>query len=71
MRVGIDPAVDRAATDTEPEGDFGDRIEPLEFQQAERATIGAEVVGGPQLAAEAKALLGRQSHGVHGSPPAG
>ena len=69
MPVRIDPTVDHATTDTEPEGHIGDRIPPVELEQTERATIRAEIVGRPQLSAEAKPLLGRQSHGVHGSPP--
>jgi len=69
MPVRIDPTVDYATTDTEPDGHIGDRIPPVEFEQTEGATIGAEIVGRPQLSAEAKPLLGCQPHGVHGSPP--
>ena len=68
VSVGRDPTVDRAATDTEPDGDLGDGAAPVEFEQAQSATVGAQVVGGAQLTAETKALLGCQPHGVHGCP---
>src|SRR5262249_45630217 len=58
--VGIDPTVDRATTDSEPEGYIGDGVPPVEIEQTEGATIGAEVVGRPQLTAETKPLLGCQ-----------
>ena len=67
--IGIDPTVDRAPTDPEPDGHIGDRTPPVEFQQREGATVGIEVVGRPELSAEAKPLLGSQLDGVHGSPP--
>ena len=68
MSVGRDPTVDRAATDTEPDGDLGDGAAPVEFEQTQSATVGAQIVGGAQLTTEAKALLGCQPHGVHGCP---
>src|SRR3954470_21582932 len=61
----LHPTVDRAPTDPEPEGHLGDRVAPVEFEQTEGATIGAEVVGRPQLTAEAEPLLGCQPHGAH------
>jgi hypothetical protein len=66
--VGIDPTVNGTATDTEPDGYIGDRTPPVEFQETEGTTVGADVVGGLQLSAKAKPLLRCQSHGVHGSP---
>ena len=45
MSVGRDPTVDRAATDTEPDGDLGDGAAPVEFEQTEGTTVGAQIVG--------------------------
>ena len=58
MSVGSDSTVDHAATDTEPDGHLGDGTPPVEFEQTQSATVEAQIVGGPQLTAEAKALLG-------------
>jgi hypothetical protein len=68
MSVGRDPTVDRAATDTEPEGDLGDGTAAVEFEQTPSAAVGAQIVAGAQLTTEAKPLLGCQPHGVHGCP---
>jgi hypothetical protein len=68
MSIGSDPIVDRPATDTESEGHLGDGAAPVEIEQTESTTVGAQIVGGPQLTAEAKALLGCQPYGVHGCP---
>jgi hypothetical protein len=68
MSIGRDPIVDRTATDTEPGGHLGDIAAPVEFEQTESTTVGAQIVGGPQLTAEAKASLGCQPYGVHGGP---
>jgi hypothetical protein len=68
MSIGRDPIVDRTATDTEPGGHVGDSAAPVEFEQSESTTVGSQIVGGPQLTAEAKALLGCQPYGVHDGP---
>src|ERR1017187_9524724 len=42
MSIGSDPTVDGAATDTEPDGHLGNGTPPVEFEQTQSATVGAQ-----------------------------
>jgi hypothetical protein len=67
--VGIDPPMDRAPTDPQAVGHLGDGTAAVEFQQSQGSAVEIEVVGRPELATEAKALLRCQLDRIHGSPP--
>jgi hypothetical protein len=66
--VQADPAVNRATTDVEHGGHIGDSVPPVELEQSESATIGAEVGGSAKQSPESEPLLGCQMKGHDGSP---
>ena len=66
--VPADPPVNRATTDAENGGYIGDRVPTVELEQGERATVGAEIVGGAKQSPELEPLLGCQMKGHDGLP---
>ncbi len=50
--VPADPPVNRATTDAENGGYIGDRVPTVKLEQGERATVGAEIVGGAKQSPE-------------------
>jgi len=68
VRVPADPPVNRATTDAENGGYIGDRVPTVELEQGERATVGAEIVGGAKQSPELEPLLGCQMKGHDGLP---